>query len=95
MLKAKFCIPPKSAMATYIYETIPTQPDASPRRFEVVQSMNDAPLQRHPTTGEPVKRIISGGFGLMGVSEKATSPAPATPCAAGCACHHGPRIPRA
>lgn len=82
-------------MATYVYETIPARPDEAPRRFEVVQSMKDAPLRRHPDTGEPVKRIISGGYGLMGVSEKAASPAPATPCAAGCACHSGPRIPQA
>ncbi len=80
-------------MATYVYETIPRQPGESPRRFELVQSMKDAPLQLHPDTGEPVRRVISGGYGLMGVSEKVASPAPATLCAAGCACHSGPRIP--
>lgn len=82
-------------MATYVYETIPTQPGDAPRRFEVVQSMKEAPLRRHPDTGEPIRRIISGGYGLMGISEKNTPTAPATPCAAGCACHSGPRIPSA
>lgn len=84
-------------MATYVYETIaPPASGRSPRRFEVVQSMRDAPLTRHPDTGEPVRRVISGGFGFMGVGDK--NPAPAGPpaaggCSAGCACHSGPRIP--
>lgn len=83
-------------MATYVYETIPRQPGEMPRRFEVVQSMKDAPLQKDPSTGEPVRRVISGGYGLMGVNEKspAASPGPA-PCSPGCACHSGPRIPSA
>jgi len=81
-------------MATYVYETIPERDGEAPRRFEVVQSMKDAPLTRDPQTGLRVRRVISGGFGLMGVgSEKNASPAPAAPCAPGCACHAGPRIP--
>jgi len=84
-------------MATYIYEIIPRQAGAEPRRFEVVQSMKDAPLTRHPDTGEPVRRVISGGFGVMekaGRKTKAAAPAAAA-CAPGCACHRGPRIPAA
>ncbi len=46
-------------MATYVYETVPTAGEAS-RRFDVVQSMKDDPLTRHPDTGEPVRRVISG-----------------------------------
>lgn len=89
-------------MATYLYETIPRSPEELPRQFEVVQSMKDAPLKTAPDTGEPVRRLISGGFGLMGVTEKkAATPAasaagPTTAsagCAPGCACHRGPRIP--
>lgn len=83
-------------MATYVYETLPRD-GATPRRFEIVQSMNDAPLTRHPDTGEPVRRVILGGYGLMGVgtAEKSpAAPAPA-PCSPGCACHAGPRIPAA
>ncbi|MBP6864272.1 MAG: zinc ribbon domain-containing protein [Candidatus Didemnitutus sp.] len=81
-------------MATYIYETIPEQSGESPRRFEVVQSMKDAPLTRDPATGVRVRRVISGGYGLMGVGEKSGSSTPVSaPCAPGCACHAGPRIP--
>lgn len=79
-------------MATYVYETIPEQPGETPRRFEFVQSMKDAPLTRDPASGQRVRRVISGGYGLMGVSEKSPSAA-AAPCAPGCACHAGPRIP--
>ena len=81
-------------MATYVYETIPAQPGQPAHRFEVVQGMKDAPLQRHPDTGEPVRRVISGGYGLMGVSEKKPATSPAAPCSPGCACHAGPRIPQ-
>lgn len=79
-------------MATYVYETIPRQPGEEPRRFEVVQSMKEAPLQRHPDTGEPVRRVISGGYGLMTKAGPSPTPA-AAPCSPGCACHSGPRIP--
>jgi hypothetical protein len=82
-------------MATYVYETIPQREGEEPRRFEVVQSMNDAPLTRDPETGAPVRRVISGGFGLMGVSaeKRANVVSSPAPCAPGCACHSGPRIP--
>ena len=74
-------------MATYVYETIPARSGQPSRRFEVIQSMKDAPLTCHPDTGEAVRRVITGGYGLMGVGEKKTPEAP--PCAAGCACHSG------
>ena len=81
-------------MATYVYETIPRQPGETPRRFELVQSMRDAPLERHPDTGEPVRRVITGGYGLIEkAGAKSTAATPAAPCAPGCACHNGPRIP--
>lgn len=83
-------------MATYVYETIPRQPGEAPQRFEVVQSMKDAPLARHPDTGEPVRRVITGGYGLIEkAGAKSPTAAPAAPCAPGCACHNGPRIPSA
>jgi hypothetical protein len=80
-------------MATYVYETIPQHPGEDPRRFEVVQSMKDAPLQRHPDTGEAVRRVVTGGYGLMGVSEKSPARTNAVSCSPGCACHSGPRVP--
>lgn len=52
-------------MAIYIYETIPTNPRQKPRRFEIEQKMSDAPLKKDPKTGEPVRRIIVGGSGLV------------------------------
>lgn len=69
-------------MTTYVYETVPAEAGQAPRRFEVRQSMKDAPLTRHPETGEPVRRVIAGGFGF--IAQKAD--APATPCGSRCAC---------
>ena len=50
-------------MATYIYETVPKNPKAQPRRFEVQQKMTEPALKVDPTTGEPVRRVITGGSG--------------------------------
>ncbi len=80
-------------MATYVYETLPRRNGETPRRFEVVQSMKDAPLTRHPDTGEPVRRVISGGFGYMEKAGPKAVPMAAGGCQPGCACHSGPRIP--
>jgi hypothetical protein len=80
-------------MATYVYETVPRHPDEPTRRFEVVQSMRDAPLQRHPETGEPVRRLVLGGYGIMAAAGKSPTAPTAAPCSPGCACHAGPRIP--
>ena len=52
-------------MATYIYETIPTNPKQKPRRFEVEQRMTEPPLKEDPKTGLPVRRIITGGSGIV------------------------------
>jgi predicted nucleic acid-binding Zn ribbon protein len=56
-------------MPTYVYETVPADPKAKPVRFEVTQRMADKPLKRHPDTGEPVRRVISGGAGFITGSE--------------------------
>jgi len=79
-------------MATYVYETIPRTADEKPERFEVVQRMSDPALTRHPDSGQPVRRVITGGFGLMGVGAREPA-ASAAPCAPGCACHRGPYVP--
>jgi predicted nucleic acid-binding Zn ribbon protein len=52
-------------MATYVYETIPQKPGEKTRRFEVQQKMTAAALKKDPETGRPVRRIISGGSGLV------------------------------
>jgi len=54
-----------SAMATYVYETVPQKAGDPVRRFEVQQSMRDDPLTKDPETGLPVKRVILGGYGIM------------------------------
>lgn len=73
-------------MPTYVYETI----GKKKRSFELKQSMNDAPLTEHPETGEPVKRVISGGFGFIEKGKAKASPAarPSSCCGGGgCGCH--------
>lgn len=85
-------------MATYVYETIPADPAQPRRRFEVQQSMKDAPLVRDPQTGEPVRRVISGGYGFIGAGKADASPVAAPQghggggggCGhSGCGCGHG------
>ncbi|NCW28223.1 MAG: zinc ribbon domain-containing protein [Verrucomicrobia bacterium] len=68
-------------MATYIYETIPTKPGEYPEQFELQQSMNDQPLTRHPKTGQPVRRLISGGLGIIGTGRDS---GPSSPSGHGC-----------
>lgn len=44
-------------MPTYVYQTLPA--DGTPGEcFEVVQSMQDKPLEFHPESGLPVRRVI-------------------------------------
>lgn len=45
-------------MPTYVYETLNEQGQPTGERFEVVQSMMDEPLTRHPETGQSVRRIF-------------------------------------
>ena len=52
-------------MPTYVYETIPAKKGTSPKRYELKQSIKDAAFTKHPETGEPIKRIISGGIGVL------------------------------
>jgi predicted nucleic acid-binding Zn ribbon protein len=58
-------------MPTYVYETI--NPSKPLRRFEVKQSMKDNPLKVDPETGEAVRRVISGGYGVH-VPGRSTGP---------------------
>ena len=78
-------------MATYVYETIPQTPDEPPCRFEIKQSMNDQPLTRHPETGAAIRRVITGGFGLMGITKPQPAKRPPSGgggcCGGGCHCH--------
>ena len=56
-------------MPIYIYETVPPAPH---ERFEVRQGMRDAALTHHPdAAGVPVRRVITGGYGILQKSETA------------------------
>ena len=44
-------------MPVYVYEVHKTDGSYGPR-FEIHQSMKDAPLEKHPETGEPVRRVL-------------------------------------
>ena len=50
-------------MPTYIYET--TDPTRPIRRFEVKQAFAEKPLLLDPVTGELVRRVIIGGYGIV------------------------------
>lgn len=77
-------------MAIYVYETIPAGEGQPVRTYEIRQSMKDAALTKHPETGESIRRVITGGLGIM-TSSKGASPSP-TPtsgghcCGGGCGC---------
>ncbi len=71
-------------MTTYVYETIPQTPGEQPVYFEVKQPMSAAPLDVHPDTGRPVRRVVLGGYGVL------KSGAPARTAAGGdCGCAPG------
>ncbi|MEO8207165.1 MAG: zinc ribbon domain-containing protein [Chthoniobacterales bacterium] len=75
-------------MATYVYETVPAKKGEKVTSFEYKQSMNDKPLTKHPETGKPVRRVISGGFAPI-TSGGAAMPTPSghTCCGGGCHSH--------
>ena len=75
-----------AAMPTYVYETIPQTEGETPKRFEVRQSMKDAPFTHHPDNGTPVRRVPIGGTGLMGGSSGAPMSGGGS-CGTGCGCH--------
>jgi len=77
-------------MPTYVYETIPENSSEEPRRFEVFQSMQDDVLTHDPESGEPVRRIITGGIGLkLGVLKRSTVVDKKSPAATACGCATG------
>lgn len=73
-------------MPTYLYETIPSEPTTPPRRFELRQGFDEPVLAADPSTGEPVRRVISGGMAVMTKGE-ASLPEPGPGCGPGsCGC---------
>jgi hypothetical protein len=45
-------------MPTYLYEILDKKGQPTGVTFEIVQSMKDATLSKHPETGEPCRRAI-------------------------------------
>ncbi|MBI1189176.1 MAG: FmdB family transcriptional regulator [Tepidisphaera sp.] len=45
-------------MPTYVYEILDKKGEPTGETFEIVQSMKEAALKKHPTTGAPVRRAI-------------------------------------
>jgi predicted nucleic acid-binding Zn ribbon protein len=75
-------------MAIYIYETIPARPGEDVKRYELQQSMKDAAFEKHPETGEPIRRVITGGVGFISAGKTNPSSAPSGGChGGGCGCH--------
>jgi predicted nucleic acid-binding Zn ribbon protein len=72
-------------MPTYVYETIPQKTGERPQQFELQQSMKDAPLAKHPETDVPVRRVITGGFGITSSAKQSSGGGHS--CGHGCGCH--------
>jgi hypothetical protein len=73
-------------MTTYVYETIPVKTGEKPRYFEFKQSMNDQPLMKHPETGEPIRRVVLGGFGVLSSNSTPSGSHSACGCGPGGCC---------
>ena len=48
-------------MKTYIYEIVRSGCCEEPKYYEIEQAEEDAPLAKHPETGEAIRRVIVGG----------------------------------
>lgn len=57
-------------MPIYAYESIPRNSGDPVRQFEIRQCMDDPPLDKHPETGEPIRKVYAafavGGSGATG-----------------------------
>lgn len=69
-------------MTTYVYETISSKEGEEPKFFEIQQGMKDQPLDKHPETGEPIRRVILGGYGLLKKNDGGGDA-----CGPSCGCH--------
>lgn len=74
-------------MPIYVYETIPGKTGEKSKYYEMQQSMRDKPLTTHPETGEPIRRVILGGFGILSSTGGRRSPSGESGgCGPGCCC---------
>jgi len=77
-------------MAIYVYQTVPAIEGEPVQTYEIRQSMKDAALTEHPETKKPIRRVITGGLGIMTSSKGGSAPPPqggGGGCGGGCACH--------
>jgi hypothetical protein len=65
-------------MVTYVYETL-SRPGKPVQRYEIQQSIKDAPLKKHPKTGEPIRRCIVLGTDLFVREATIEKPEPRPP----------------
>jgi predicted nucleic acid-binding Zn ribbon protein len=73
-------------MPVYVYETMHARAGQR-ERFELRQGMLDPALTHHPVTGKPVRRVITGGLGVVTVRTSSRQPARAAAsgnCCPGC-----------
>ncbi len=77
-------------MPIYVYETIPNGNHQRAKTYEIRQSMKDDALTRHPDTGEPIRRVMTGGYGFIshGEPKSGSSEAAHHCCGGACGCHH-------
>ncbi len=61
-------------MITYVYETIPQQPRAKTRYYQIAQNAGAPSLTAHPQTGEPIRRVNLGELGELTLPEAKCSP---------------------
>lgn len=71
-------------MPIYVYQTIPETVGEKPTYFEFQQSIKDPAFTVHPETGEPIRRVMLGGFGILSSTGGRRSQ---STCGPGCACH--------
>jgi len=71
-------------MPIYVYESIPQKPDQELRYFEFSQRMTDEAYTKHPETGEPIRRVILGGLGVLTSRNPGTDSGPC--CGPGSRC---------
>lgn len=73
-------------MPTYVYATV-NKDGSLGETFELLQSMKDEPLTKHPETGKPVKRLLSAPNVCCSSSAASTSPSSSGHTCRGC-CQH-------
>ena len=71
-------------MTTYVYEFTSAKTGETPRYIEIKQGMNDPALTKHPDTGEPIRRVIFGGYAAL---SSASDTGASSSCGPTCGCH--------